>query len=95
MKLKVRAAFRRRPDACRAAQALLPCIAMESQAQSWVKKSWHKSVHPRFALALLCCASQVCSKAPDGIAVAAKEGRERRWPAIEASAIARSISVGH
>ena len=36
MQLKVRAAFRRRPEACRTAPVLLPFTAMERQAQSWV-----------------------------------------------------------
>ena len=53
MQLKVRAAFRRRPEACRTAPVLLPFTAMERQAQSWAKKYQPESVHPRFALALL------------------------------------------
>ena len=77
MQLKVRAAFRRRPEACRTAPVLLPFTAMERQAQSWVKKYQPESVHPRFALALLCCASQVCKRGPGGTAVVAKERRKR------------------
>ena len=77
MQLKARAAFRRRPEACCVALPLLPCVAMQRQAQSWVKKVMPKSVHPRSALALLCRASQMCSKASGAISVGAKKSREQ------------------
>ena len=37
MQPKVRAAFRRRPEACHIALRLPSCIPMQSQAQSWVE----------------------------------------------------------
>ena len=77
MQLKVRAAFRRRPEACRIALRLPSCIPMQSQAQSWVETMEPESVNPRSGLVVLCLASQVCSKAPGGTAVVAKEGRKR------------------
>ena len=77
MQPKVRAAFRRRPEACRIALRLPSCIAMQSQAQTGRQKSSVNCLSPRFALVVLCLASQVCLKAPGGTAVVAKEGRKR------------------